>query len=271
MNNLKFSVSMCVYAGDSAIYFREALESVYKQTRRPDEVVLVVDGPIPSDINKVISDYEEEKHMKVIRLEKNMGHGIARATGLANCTYEYVAIADADDINTEDRFEKQMSLFESDSTLSAVSSGCYHFVDNINNIINEEKLPETHDKIARFMQKRCPLCQASTIFKKADVEATGGYIDWYCAEDYYLWVRMFLNGCKFANCNENLLYVRSDEGQMNRRGGYRYYKSMKDLFVYMYKHKMINLFTLIYNCSTRFVLQVMMPSNVRAFIRKHIL
>ena len=271
MNKLQLSVSMCVYGGDNAIYFREALESVYGQTRKPDEVVLVVDGPVTSEINQVISDYETQNDMKVFRLEKNMGHGIARATGLKNCTYDYIAIADADDINRKDRFEKQMAMFEKDPSLSAISSGCYHFVDSIDNILNEEKLPVTEKEISKYIKKRCPLCQASAVFKKTDVVTVGGYIDWYCAEDYYLWIRLYENGYKLANSPESLLYVRSDEDQMNRRGGYRYYKSMRDLFVYMYKHKIINLPNLIYNVSTRFVLQVLMTPSMRGFIRKHIL
>lgn len=54
-----FSVLMSVYKNDKAEDFRTALESVTtRQTVQPSEVVLVVDGPVPDAINKIIGDLE---------------------------------------------------------------------------------------------------------------------------------------------------------------------------------------------------------------------
>ena len=109
--NIKFSVSMCVYGGDNARWFETAIESVLNQTLVPNEIVLVVDGPVPDDLDGVIRKFEESELFKVIRLETNQGHGIARKTGLDNCTNELVAIMDADDICAPTRFEKQIKAF----------------------------------------------------------------------------------------------------------------------------------------------------------------
>ena len=54
MNNMKFSVSMCVYGGDNPDHFRTAIESVFSQTFMPSEVVLVIDGPVPKETDAVI-------------------------------------------------------------------------------------------------------------------------------------------------------------------------------------------------------------------------
>jgi hypothetical protein len=32
--------------------------------------------------------------------------------------------------------------------------------------------------------------QVSVMFKKSFAETAGGYIDWFCEEDYYLWIRI---------------------------------------------------------------------------------
>lgn len=268
MSNLQFSVSMCVYHGDHAVFFDEALASVYNQTLQPDEVVLTVDGPVPMEIEEVISKYQQAENMKVVRLEKNMGHGIARRTGLAACQYELIAIADADDINVPSRFEKQIECFERNPELSAVSSGCYHFEKSISEVQYEELLPTTDAEIKKMMKTRCPLTQASAILKKTDVEKAGGYLDWYHAEDYYLWIRMALNGGTFANIGESLLYVRSNESYINRRGGKKYFRSLKKLFRYMFDHQMIGLGTYLYNVVTRYVAQVILTGKARAILRK---
>ena len=59
MNDLKFSVSMCVYIKENPIWFREALNSVVNQTIVPDELILVADGPLTEELDNVISDFEK--------------------------------------------------------------------------------------------------------------------------------------------------------------------------------------------------------------------
>lgn len=272
MEQQKFSVAMCVYGGDNAKYFDEALNSVFSQTRMPNEVVLAVDGPISSELETVIDSYiERYDFFKIYRLESNMGHGIARNLSLSKCSFPYVAIADADDINALDRFEKQMDILEQDSSISAISSACYHFVEDISNITNTEFLPIDDQEIKEYMKRRCPLCQASAILKRSDVEKAGGYQDWYHAEDYYLWIRMFLNGARFANSKEPLLYVRSNDSQMKRRGGLQYFHSLQRLYLFMYRHRVINLSEYIINVVSRFIIQVLMPTALRKIIRKKML
>ena len=270
MSDLKFSVSMCVYGGDNARFFKEALESVFNQTRMPDEVVLVVDGPVGQDIDDVIFEYESCFGMKVYRLAENMGHGNARRLGFSKCSYDYVAICDADDVNDLTRFEKQLEEFEKNPALSAISSSCYHFVDDVSNPINEEKLPLFDADIKRFLKTRCPLCQPSVMLKKEEVEKAGGYLDWYHCEDYYLWVRMHMNGAVFANLEEPLVNMRMSQSQMKRRGGLKYFLSMKKLYGFMLKNNVIGIGTYLFNLTSRFIVQILLPANVRAYIRKKI-
>lgn len=269
MPNLHFSVSMCVYGGDNAQHFDEALESIFNQTRLPDEVILVVDGPIPQDIKEVILKYKKEySYLKTFYLKKNQGHGKARRFGFSKCTCDYIAIADADDINCLNRFEIQMKYFEKKPKLGAVSSGCFHFSDNIENVINEERLPTTDIAIKKAMKTSCPICQPSVILNKELVMKAGGYKDWYMAEDYYLWIRMMLTGAEFANTKQSLLYLRTTPAQMMRRGGYKYFRSMRRLYKFMVRNGILDLPTYIFNVMTRFIVQVLLPGNMRALIRK---
>ncbi len=270
MEKLKFSVSICVYGKDNAEHFKEALESVYTQTRKPDEVVLVVDGPVPETINKVISEFEEREGLSVYQLSENMGHGVARREGFSHCKYDYIAIADADDVNAENRFELQMAEFEKDPHLSAISSAVNHFVGTVDNIINSESVPLENLAIKKAMKTSCPICQPAVVLKKADVEKAGGYLDWYHAEDYYLWIRMMLCGAKFKNLEEHLVNMRTTYDQMLRRGGWKYFISMKRLYDYMLRKKIISFTTYSYNVLGRFVVQVLMPPKMRLAVRKMI-
>ena len=55
MSNLpKFSVVVCVYSGDNAEHFFEAIKSAEKQTITPDEIIIVADGELTPDLDQVI-------------------------------------------------------------------------------------------------------------------------------------------------------------------------------------------------------------------------
>lgn len=54
-----FSVAMSVYGKDNPEWFDSALESLLNQTVRPNEIVLVVDGPVPNSVQDVIDKYTE--------------------------------------------------------------------------------------------------------------------------------------------------------------------------------------------------------------------
>lgn len=47
---------------------------------------------------------------KVVYLEKNVGHGLARKTSLEYTHYNIIALMDSDDICVNDRFEKELEV-----------------------------------------------------------------------------------------------------------------------------------------------------------------
>jgi len=266
---VKFSAAMCVYGGDNASYFEDSLDSICKQTRLPDEFILVVDGPVPDVIECVISKYSNKINcMHVVRLPENMGHGVARKTALSSCKYDHVVFADADDVNVSTRFEKQIQTFEQDGALSVVGASCFHFSDSIDNVLNTEIVPESDEEIKDKLKTCCPICQPAVAIKKSDVESVGGYQDWYLAEDYYLWLRLYLAGKKFANIKEPLVYIRTTKEQMSRRGGWKYFYSMRNIYKFMLTNRIIDLKTYAFNLCSRFVVQVIFPNCLRAFVRK---
>lgn len=266
MSETKFSVSMCVYGKDNPDWFRTAVNSVVNQTKSPDEVVLVVDGPVPEELDAVIKDFEKNPIFKVIRLEVNKGHGEARRTGLNNCTHELVALMDADDISAPDRFKKQLALFETNPELTIVGSSITEFVGEPENIVGARVVETDDAAIKADMKKRCPMNQMTVMFRKSDVEKAGGYIDWYCDEDYYLWLRLLLNGAVFANLPDYLVNVRVGKEMYQRRGGMKYFKSEAKLQKYMLDNKVIGIGTYAVNVCKRLIVQVLLPNKLRSFV-----
>lgn len=262
----KYSVSMCVYKNDNPEHFKTAVESILNQTCKPDEVVLVVDGPVTDTLDEIITDYEKLDIFNVIRLPENVGHGNARRIGLEGCKNELVALMDADDISVPERFEKQLTVFENDKKLSVVGGNISEFIDNTENTVGSRIVPKKDAEIKEYIKKRCPMNQVTVMFKKTDVNNVGGYIDWYCEEDYYLWLRLALAGYKFSNINEILVNVRVGKEMYNRRGGIKYFKSEANLQRYMLRKKMITFPRYLINVTERLIIQVLMPNKLRGFV-----
>lgn len=265
-----FSVSMCVYAGDKPEWFEVALNSIKNQTVKPAEITLVVDGPVSEATEMIISRFndscEDAIAFKVVRLQKNSGHGIARRTSVANCSNELVALMDADDIACEDRFERELSLFVNSNDTDLAGGDIAEFIDRSDNVVGYRKVPTTDEEIRRYIKKRCPFNQMTVMFKKRVYEKAGGYLDWYCDEDYYLWIRMLLCGCHFANTGSVMVHVRVGKEMYQRRGGVRYFKSEAKLQKLMLDKGIIGFGRYLINVAERLVLQVLLPNNVRGYL-----
>lgn len=198
-----------------------------------------------------------------IYLEQNMGHGIARRVSLEHSSNELVALMDSDDISLRERFALQLRCFLNNPGLSICGGQITEFVDSPENIIDSRIVPTSHTHILKYLKHRCPMNQVSVMFKKTDVEKAGGYRDWYCNEDYYLWIRMMLQGSNFQNTQETLVNVRIGNDMAARRGGWRYFRSEAKLQSYMLKEGIIRPLRWFYNVGLRFGGEVLLNDKLR--------
>jgi glycosyltransferase involved in cell wall biosynthesis len=51
---------MTVYKDDKPAWFVEAIESVLRQTLKSDDIVVVCDGEVPGELEKILKKYEEQ-------------------------------------------------------------------------------------------------------------------------------------------------------------------------------------------------------------------
>src|SRR4051812_24286343 len=98
---MKFSVLLSVYYKEKDQFLDRALESILiNQSVIPDEVVLVKDGPLTEELEKIINKYKTKfpEKLIIIPIKKNVGLGKALEIGLNGCSNDIVARADTDDI-----------------------------------------------------------------------------------------------------------------------------------------------------------------------------
>lgn len=118
-----FSILLAVYKKENPVYFSQSLDSIFSQILFPHEVVLVKDGPLTDDLERVINKYQSKYYiLKVVSLPVNQGLGKALNEGLKHCSHDLVARMDTDDIVKPDRFEKQLKIFQEDPEVDVVGS-----------------------------------------------------------------------------------------------------------------------------------------------------
>lgn len=265
----KFSVAMSVYKNDLPEHFDMALASItVEQSVKPEEIVLVVDGPVSDAVNSVIDKYEAlyPNMFQIVRLEKNGGLGNALKIAVEKANHELIARMDSDDIALPTRFEQQLMCFEMDPRLDIVGGDIAEFIGETENIVGKRVVPQKDNDIKAYMQTRCAMNHVTVMYKKSAVLRVGNYIDWFWNEDYYLWIRMQQCGCNFANTGTVLVNVRTGTDMYQRRGGKQYFQSEKGLQDYMLQHKMISKSIYCLNIMKRWIVQVVLPNSVRGWV-----
>lgn len=242
MNN-RYSVLMSVYKKDDPAHLKEALESIFdNQTRKPDEIVVVFDGPLTDSLYQVLYAFRTGKEDIVFYYPQsnNRGLGEALRIGTQHCNGDYIFRMDADDISAPNRFEKQISYVEQHPHVDVVGTDISEFNSSLDEAMRIRACPAKHEDIVEMGKRRNPMNHVSVCIKKDSLENSGGYLSLQLLEDYYLWLRMIAAGYMFANINESLVYVRVGNGFDSKRGSKDRIVGWKVLQRYMVSHHMIN-------------------------------
>ncbi|MBQ4530997.1 MAG: glycosyltransferase [Lachnospiraceae bacterium] len=219
----QYSVLMSVYHKEKAENLKMSMDSIWNQTLPTDNFVLVCDGVLSEDLDKVIQIQQEthKDNLFVVRLEKGVGLGKALNHGMQYCKHDVVARMDSDDISKQNRMEKQLQVLYNERA-DIVGTAVEEFDGGTENVLTVRKMPQTHQEIMNFVGKRNPFNHPSIMYRKSAVMGVGGYLDFPLFEDYYLWARMLKAGYRGYNIPESLLYMRAGADMYQRRGGWKY-------------------------------------------------
>ena len=271
MVNQRFSVVMSVYRADDPAQFGAAFESVLDQSVVPDEIVVVVDGPIGAALRSAVDLVQEHPLVRVIDLPVNMGLGGARDLAVRASKHEVIAVMDADDISVHRRFEMQLGALES-SGADVIGGYIEEFEDSNIGVRRVRKVPLLHDQVIAMGRWRQPVNHVTIMFKRQAYVRAGGYRPIRHVEDYDMFARMFVTDVKFRNIPEVLVHVRCGKELFGRRSGYHYLRAELALLHRMRRSGFLSLPVWIAGSGIRVVTR-MVPRGIvgwiyRAFLRE---
>jgi glycosyltransferase involved in cell wall biosynthesis len=264
MQEMSFSVLSSVYRKEQPEYLEEALNSIFNQTVKSDDIVLIEDGQLTKDLENVVQKFERtHPELHVVRFEQNRGLGHALNDGLKYCRHDLVARADTDDINHANRFARQLAFMAGHPEIDAVSAWVDEFTTSPSDVISTRKLPEKSSDIFVYGKRRCPINHPVVMYRKKAVEAVGGYQTDLFPEDYFLWMKMLKAGSKFYNIQESLLSFRYNPDTVKRRGGWKYaIDEAKTQWKAYHSLHYLSLADFLFNTSLRFTIRIL-PNSLR--------
>jgi glycosyltransferase involved in cell wall biosynthesis len=107
-------VSVIIATYNRARLLKRAIQSVLNQTYQDFELIVVDDGSA-DDTKQVVKSFSDSR-IGYIRHEENKGEAAARNTGIRAARCEYIAFHDSDDEWLQAKLEKQMAVFQRESS-----------------------------------------------------------------------------------------------------------------------------------------------------------
>jgi glycosyltransferase involved in cell wall biosynthesis len=173
-------ISVVTPAYNAAVFLPRCLESVFAQTLKPDEVIVVDDGS--TDNTAALA---AELGARVIS-RPNGGISAARNTGIQNVSSEWIALLDADDMWAPEKLERQVASIRPETVL--VYTGTRVFDDKG---VRGEMSPIDPVSVKKMLRYCNPITLSSVLARREMLMRGGGFReDIFTCEDWEMWVRL---------------------------------------------------------------------------------
>ena len=215
---MRISVVLPVFNGGATI--ESAIDSLSRQSRRPDQIVVVDDGSTDGTAAILRRLARRPGARMTVVSTDHRGLVPALNTGLTHADGELIARMDADDVSLPHRLEIQEALCAVRPDLGVVGSaavmppradntGYRRYVDWVNGLSHWRQI-----RRARFVES--PLIHPTVVFRRDLTDRYGAYRQGPFPEDYELWLRWFHAGVRAASVPRVLLTWNDPPSRFSR-------------------------------------------------------
>ena len=167
---------------------RRALFSVYRQSKVPEEVIVVDDGFKDGTHDELSLDYPQVKWIN----QNNMGVSAARNAGIRNARGKWIALLDSDDEWLPDKISAQLEYAKNKNDALAIHTG-EKWIRKGNEVIPPLYLNKSDDKLFERSLHHCLICPSSVLLRREAFSQVGLFDESLAVcEDYDFWLRLLL-------------------------------------------------------------------------------
>lgn len=201
-------ISILMPAYNAEKYIAETIDSMLAQSYPFFEFIIIDDASKDRTV-EIIEKYED-KRIKLLRNEKNLGITATLNKGILASKYEFIARMDADDISHPWRLEKQIRYLLANQDCAMVASWV-NLIDDYGNFLRVEGVKNSY--LYYTLTFECCIYHPCIMFRKSAALQIGGYQMAY-AEDFDLFWR-FAQLFKIGGIDEPLVSYRYHANNTN--------------------------------------------------------
>lgn len=232
---MSISVLMSVYKYEKAVCLDRALRSVWDdQILKPDEIILIEDGPLGQELLDVIGKWKVSlsEHLIVLRNENNIGLTRSLNKGIQYAKGDYIARMDSDDISYPERFDMQFRYMMKNQNVSVLGGGIQE-IDENDNWGHLRLYPVKMSMIVKYITKANPLAHSTTFIRRKIFDDGFLYDERFRKnQDLDLWFRLLNAGYEISNLPFPVLYFRRTSDTYSKRSSYISLKSELKIYAY---------------------------------------
>jgi len=181
-------VSICVPTYNRKDYLRETLDSIFAQTYKDYEVVVVDDGSTDGTAEMLTDrDYPIRYHW-----QKNSGDATARNKLIKLAKGEFVTFIDSDDLLMPDAVERMMKIMQAEGG-EVMVYGPYLRIDRNGQVYGKFKTRLYSGQVTKHLFQNIFVYSCGSMFPKKVLEMANGFdTSLPVCSDYDLWLRLSL-------------------------------------------------------------------------------
>ncbi len=200
---------------NGAKYVHSSVSSLLAQTYENLEIIVVDDGSTDGTVD-ILHGFKDSR-LKIIANDENAGNLTRRNQAFENCTGQYIAIMDADDLCRPDRVERQVAALKNGYDL------CGSFAASGKSPAKVERvwrLPLHGAELVRSALFGSPMANPSVMMTRSVFERTHFRfnLDFFPAADYEAWARLiFMERVPTFIVPEPLIFRRNHGDSISHR------------------------------------------------------
>lgn len=245
-------VAMAVYQADNAEWLKDAIESITDQTYTDFLFIIVIDGPVPDSVTRVLQD-AAKSDIRIILACNSHNIGLASSMNSAiefglQFNPSFFIRMDADDISEAHRLLRQITYLKKHSNISVLGSALTE-INESGRKVGARVMPASHKQITRILPRRCALNHPTVVIRYNVFHDGHRYDgDLTNTQDYFFWITLASEGYIFRNLKDRLLKFRRVNNFYKRRGLSKSLNEFKARIYAITKLKQFSPYNFFYAC-----------------------
>ncbi len=224
-------VSVVIPAYNAAPYIADALDSVFAQTFRSFEIIVVNDGsPDTATLEQALQPYLSR--IRYLRQE-NRGPSAARNLAIRKGRGKYMAFLDSDDLWLPKHLGRQLESFAREPDLGLVYANAVYFKENVPLGTAFASVPQSGPvTLESLLEEKCTINTSSVVASREALLRVGLFDENINrCEDFDLWLRLANDGVRMSYDCEMQVCHRLGRGlsadrELMKRGRAQVYKKI---------------------------------------------